>query len=162
MIILARSGKKKPYGSSSVPSLPTAPCTCALPAPQPQDLASKGSQRPTSTVPLHLGDRKASFKKDFFKKNYFKSKHEGRERKRRSKSPQFGALPSGFGMNERHSFQAALELGVCGGKGNDGQHPPATEPQGNQSCCPPAQPCPGRPGGAGGPGAHSLPVTGAL
>lgn len=105
---------------------------------------------------------KPLLKKDFFKKNYFKSKHEGRERKRRSKSPQFGALPSGFGMNERHSFQAALELGVCGGKGNDGQHPPATEPQGNQSCCPPAQPCPGRPGGAGGPGARSLPVTGAL
>lgn len=67
-----------------------------------------------------FGRQKSHFKK----KLYLKSKHGGRERKGRSKSPQFGALPSGFGMKEWMS-------------GSDGQGA-----QGHQSCC--HQPSPAR------------------
>lgn len=115
---------------------------CALPAPQPRDLASKGSHRPTSLSIWEAG--KLLF---FLKKKYIYFLNQSTKARKGRGGADLGHCPRGLaGMDEwMDSFQAALQLSVCVmGRG----------PQGQQSCC--HQPSPALPGG---PGGHSLPVT---
>lgn len=115
--------------------------------PLPHNLASKGSQRQAYTGASAFCDvwllrRGAEKPGGFLPFNQSMKVGKGRGGTKNVKIPQVFCSPAlgitvrGFHMNEWHTFQAALELHVCGDNvatpccsENDGQYPPAAGPR---------------------------------
>lgn len=145
---VGKKWEKKPYGSSSVPSLPTSPMHMCTPSTHCHIIwPAKAHRGKPTLVPLHSAmfdclDGGAEKPGGFLPFNQNMKVGKGRGGAKNVKIPQVFCSPAlgitvrGFHMNEWHTFQAALELHVCGDNvatpccsENDGQYPPAAGPR---------------------------------